>query len=281
MDAIAKALASVLGSEAVHRGSDSDLGIPKVFVPSGVPELDHVLDREGRGWPCGRIVEVFGGEQTCKTALGYALIAQAQRMGGSAVIYPAEGNYDEWLAQRYQIDEDNLVLGDDGTVENVFDSWRKTMKVAGKDGIVIGMIDSVAGLTTKAELAEDILKRDRCAQIRAQMISTALRRIGAQVPRTNTILFCVNQVRENPDIMYGEKKKSPGGMALKFYSSVRLKLETLGKFYRTHKNIKKVAGFKIRITSVKNRLSTPYQTADIVLDFDRGLLPVGEKRKKK
>jgi recombination protein RecA len=281
IDAYAKAVASVLGSDAVHRGSDSDLGVPRTFIPSGVPELDKVLDREGRGWPGGRIVEIFGAEATAKTAVGYALIAQAQKLGGSAIIYPSEGNYDEWLAQRYNIDESNLILGDDNTVEGIFSSWRKAIKVAGKDGLLIGMIDSIAGISTQAELDEPVLKRDRHAQIRAQMISSSLRRMGAEIPRTSSILFCVNQVRENPDVLYGEKRKPPGGMALKFYASIRLKLESLGKITREQKGKKYTAGFKLRITAVKNRLAKPYQQADFILDYEKGLLPLSKKKRKR
>lgn len=274
IDAICKALVSALGSDAVHRGSDSDLGEPRAFIPSGVPDLDLVLDRQGRGWPAGRLVEIFGGEATCKTGIGYALITQAQKIGGSAVLYPCEGNYDEWLAEQYGIDLDNLAIGDDETVEGIFTSWQRVMRAAGKDGVVVGVIDSIAGMTTRAELEEEELKRGRSAQIRALMISAALRKLGAEIPRTSCLLFCVNQVRENPDISYGEKTKPPGGKALKFYASVRLKLELLGKVMRTRGGKKYVAGFKIRITAVKNRLAKPYQTADIMLDYEKGLLPL-------
>lgn len=215
---------------------------------------------------------------TCKTGLGYSLIAQAQKAGGSGVLYPCEGNYDAWLAEKYGIDLSKLVLGDDETVEGIFSSWTKVMKAAGRSTVIIGMIDSIAGMTTKAELEEEELKRGRSAQIRAMMISSALRKMGAEIPRTKTLLFCVNQVRENPDVLYGEKKKPPGGMALKFYASVRLKLELLGKVTRTSAGKPYVAGFKIKITAVKNRLAKPYQSALIMLDFENGLLPLKKSK---
>lgn len=278
LDALTAALRSVLGDDRVHAGSNSELGEPRAFVPSGVPELDLVLDRDGRGWPAGRIVEVFGGEATCKTGLGYSLIAQAQRLGGAAVLYPSEGNWDEWLATQYGVDLDRLVLGDDETVEGIFDSWRDAMKVAGTSGLLVGMIDSVAGMTTRAELEEEELKRGRAAQIRAMMISTALRRIGAEMPRTSAILFCVNQVRDAVDIQYGEKAKPPGGRALKFYASVRLRLESIGRVSRQRAGQKYVAGFKLRIIAEKNRLARPFQSATIMLDFEKGLLPLKQKK---
>jgi recombination protein RecA len=282
---IAKAVASVLGQEAVHLGSDSDQGEPRIFIPSGVPDLDLVLDRKGRGWPVGRIVEVFGGEATCKTGLGYALIAQAQKMGGVGLVYPAEGNWDEWLALQYGVTLRDLVLGDDETVEGIFTSFNRVLSKVGKTGLAVGMIDSVAGMATRAELEEleegGTIKRDRAAQIRALMLSAALRKLGGKIPRTNAILFCVNQVRDAVDVSFGEKSKPPGGRALKFYASIRLKLETLGKLTRTRKGKKYVAGFKLRITAVKNRLARPYQQAEIILDYDKGLLPADAYSRKK
>lgn len=277
---IAEAVAGVLGKESVHRASNSDQGEPRLFVPSGVPDLDLVLDREGRGWPVGRIVEVFGAPATVKTGIGYALIAQAQKMGGDAILYPAEGNWDEWLALRYGIDLDRLILGDDPTVEGIFQSYYAAMK---QSTLLIGMIDSIAGMTTHDELKAleegATFKRDRSAQLRALQLSSALRKIGAAIPKSDGILFCVNQTRENPDVMFGDKSKPPGGKALKFYASIRLKIDMLGKYHRRHKGKKSVAGIKLRITAEKNRMAKPYQQGDILLDFEKGLLPMPKGRK--
>lgn len=285
MKGLADALSSVLGSDAVHKASDSDQGEPRMFIPSGVPDLDLVLDREGRGWPVGRIVEVFGAEATCKTGIGYALIASAQKLGGDAILYPAEGNWDEWLAIQYGIDLSKIVIGDDETVEGIFGSYRKALQVTGKSGLLIGMIDSIAAMATRAELKDlddgGEFKRDRSAQVRALMISSALRKMGALIPRTNAILFCVNQIRDNPDAMFGDKTKPPGGKALKFYASIRLKLTMIGQLKRTKKGKSYTAGFKLRVTAIKNRMALPYQSADIILDFQRGLLPMPKKKAKR
>jgi recombination protein RecA len=285
IDSIAEAVASVLGSEDVYKAHNSDQGTPKMFIPSGVPDLDFVLDRKGRGWPTGRVVEIYGGEATCKSGIGYALIAEAQKLGGNALLYPAEGNYDEWLAEQYGVDFERLVLGDNETIEKIFGSFSKAMRKS-SDNILIGMIDSIAGSSTQAELDEfeetGIIKRDRSAQIRALQLSNALRKIGASIPRTNSILFCVNQIRENPDAMLFQKKtKPPGGRALKFYASIRLELEAIKKVKRTVKGKQVVAGFDLRITAVKNRLARPYQEAEIYLDYEKGLLPKRKPKKKK
>lgn len=280
---IVEAVSSVLGSEAVHKADSSDRGVPRMFVPSGVPELDLVLDRKGRGWPVGRIVEVFGAEATCKTALGYSLIAQAQKLGGDGVLWPCEGEYDEWLASKYGVDLSRLVLGDDETVEGVFGSFSKSITAIGRKGLMVGMIDSIAGMNTKAEMAElaetGEIKRDRSAQIRAMMLSSAIRKVAGRIPRTNTILFCVNQIR-TADSQFGTTHKPPGGFALRFHASIRLKLEMLGKYTRTRNGKKYVAGIKLRVTAEKNRLARPYQQAHVLLDYDKGLLPMPKKKKK-
>ncbi len=284
--AIVAALEETLGKDNVHRCSDSDQGEPRAFIPSGVPSLDKVLDREGRGWPVGRVVEVFGGEATAKTGFGYSLIAEAQKMGGVGVLYPVEGNYDAWLANQYGVDLDELILGDDETVEGVFGSFNRVLRNVGKDRIVVGVVDSIAGLCTKDEIeaamAGEPFGRDRSIQVRALLLSQALRRMGALIPRTNGILFCINQVRDNTDAgLFQKRTKPPGGKALKFYASIRLELEVIQRVKRQREGQKFVAGFHIRITSVKNRMARPYQTSTIFLDFENGLQPIVTKKKKK
>lgn len=282
---LVEAVSAVLGSHAVHKASNSDRGAPRMFIPSGVPELDLLLDREGRGWPVGRIVEVYGDEATAKTGLGLSLIAQCQELGGDGILWPCEGEYDEWLAERYGVDLSRLILGDSETVEGVFGSFSKAMSKVGRRGLMVGMIDSIASMNTAAELEEfeetGVIKRDRSAQIRALMISSAIRKVAATIPRTNTILFCINQIRSNPDVLFGSPKQSPGGKALKFHASIRLKLEPLGKYTRQKQGKQYVAGMKLRITLIKNRLARPYQEALMLLDYDQGLIPMPKKRKKK
>lgn len=280
---LAEAVSEVLGEHATHRASDTDRGTPRLFIPSGIPVLDPLLDREsGRGWPVGRIVEVFGDEATAKTALGYSLIAQCQKMGGDGILWPCEGEYDEWLALKIGVDLDRLILGDSETVEGVFGSFSKAMRKTGRRGLLVGMIDSIASMNTEAELKEfeetGEIKRDRSAQIRALMLSSAIRKVAATIPRTNVTLFCINQIRSNPDVLFGSSKQSPGGRALKFHASVRLQLEPVGKHVRQRKGKKYVAGMKIKATLIKNRLATPYQEVPLLLDYSKGLIPRPKKK---
>lgn len=282
---IVGALESVLGSDSVDLGSASDQGDPRLFVPSGVPELDLVLDREGRGWPVGRIIEIYGGPGVCKTGIGYALIAQCQKMDGTAILYPSEGNYDKWLASQYGVDNHRVVVPrqelDCVTVERVFASWRKAMRTVGRDGLLVGVIDSIAALSTVAEIEDETVTRDRAHQVRAQLISKALRKIGAKIPQTNSILFCINQVRSSGDEAGRAKAKPPGGMALGFFATIRLRLEMVEKVWRQRQGKRQVAGFKLKITAEKNRMAIPYQNATLLLDFEKGLIPIPEKRTKK
>lgn len=284
LDQLADIVAKELGSDRVHRGSSSDQGEPRMWVPSGVPALDLVLDRKGRGWPSGRIVEIYGGEATCKTGLLYALIAEVQKLGGDAVLFLGEGNYDEWLAEQYGVDLDKLLLGDDNTVEGIFTATSKMLTVARKQLVIAG-VDSVAGLMTRDELKAieegKPFGRDRSAQVRALLLSQAMRRIGNRIPRSNMILFLVNQVRSNPDAMYDKKPKPPGGLAIKFYASIRLRLEIIKRYKRTQRGKDFVAGFVLRITAEKNRLAKPFQQATFLLDFSRGLLPLPKRKKAK
>lgn len=277
IDAVAASVAAALGNDSVYRARETHLGEPTAWVRSGVPDLDLILDRKRRGWPFGRIIEAFGAEQTCKTGLGYALLAQVQKLGGVAILFPSEGNYDQWLAERYKVDLDRLVIGDNETVEGIFSACTKAINRLPSTGMLVIMIDSIAGMGTKAELEEDELKQDRQAQLRAQFMSKAMRKISAKIARKKVLLFCVNQIREATDIMYGEKTKPVGGKALKFHASVRIKITTLGKLKRTKQGRAYIGGFKLRLESVKNRLARPYQQANIVLDFDKGLIRRGKR----
>jgi recombination protein RecA len=286
VDDVVASLESVLGGNSVHSGASSDQGEPTIWIPSSVPGLDIVLDREERGWPGGRIVEVYGGPGSCKTGLGYAVIAEAQKLGGVGVLYPCEGNYDEWLAKEcYGVDPARLVIPDEhDTVEAVFGSWTKLMRDAGKRGLIVGVIDSIANLSTKDELEDPEISRTRAQQIRALLISQAMRKIGARIPKTKTLLFCINQTREGETGPAGvkSKPKPPGGSSIKFMASVRLRLEVLQKRWKQRDGMKTVGGFDLRVTAEKNRMARPFQMSTLRLDFDNGWTdPKAKKSKKK
>lgn len=277
---VAAALRRVLGSDAVHVGNTSDRGEPRLWIPSACADLNELIS-DGRGYPGGRIVEVYGGEATVKTGFGYDVIAAVQRMGGIGVLLPTEGNIDEWLARDcYGVDINEWITPDVATLEDVDATILSTLKSVGKKQLIAFVWDSVAGTTTRAELLEEDLKPSRAAQIRALLMSKMFRRFGATFPEYNAILFCINQVRDVPNVTFGETSKPPGGRALPFYASIRLRLTMTGKVTRQRDGRKQVTGFKVKIYTKKNRNRRPFQEAEILCDFSKGLIPVPTAKKK-
>ena len=271
LSGLADLLKGQLGAEAVHVGDQHDLGEPKMFIPPGVPGLVEILDRDERGWPTGRIVEIYGAYATCKTGIGYALAAEVQKAGGSFILFPSEGNVDNWLMDMYGFEKENVLVGDENTVEKVFAGIKIMVENAGEEPLLI-MIDSVAGLCTEEELNDPDFNRDRGAQVRAMLISKAMRKLGAIIPRTNVILFLINQVREADSAGHAKKKpQPPGGRAIGFYCSVRIRLEYLGKKNRQKSGKKFVSGIKLKATAEKNRLARPFQDVEFELDFEEGI----------
>lgn len=278
INAAAEALRNVLGSDAVHVGCTSDRGDPRLWVPSACAEINDLIS-EGKGWPMGRIVECFGAEATVKTGFGYDVIASIQEMGGIGVLLPTEGNIDEWLARRYGVDIDSWITPDVSTLEDVDATIMSTLDAVGRKTPIAFVWDSVAGTSTRAELEEPELKKDRAVQLRAALMSKMFRRFGAVFPEYNAILFCINQVRDNPDAMFGDKDKPTGGRALPFYSCIRMRLTMTGKVARIVDGKKRVTGFKVKAYTKKNRISPPFQEAEILCDFEHGLMSVPEKKR--
>jgi len=276
---LADRLSESLGSESFHLGG-SGLCSPRIYIPSLIPDLDQVLDREGRGWAGGRIVELYGASATSKTGIGYALGASCQQQGGDFILIPAEGNVDEWLLRQYGVDLDTLLIVDKNTVEEIFFFVKKVLEDTETPTVI--MIDSLAGMCTKEEFESDTFERDRAAQLRAFLTSKALRKISTIVPKTNTILFMINQVREGATVgVLKQKDKPTGGHAIGFYCDIRIRLENIGRINRTKAGKKYVAGFKLRATAEKNRLAEPFATSEFMLDFDKGMSSMPEKKTKK
>ena len=272
----------VLGADAVHMGHNSEYGEPKGYICTGIPELNLVLHRGLKGYPYGRIIEVFGGQSSCKSGLAYDLIARVQQKGGLAVLFPAEGEFSMWLAEKYGVDLKSLVIADTNIVEEVFATINKLVDKMNHDDPLLIVIDSIAGLCTKSEFEDESFAQDRQGMMRAQLLSKGLRKVGAKIPKTKTILFMVNQVNDGEATPQGfmSKPKPPGGRRIGFYASVRLRLETLQKVYRTKDKKKYVAGFKIKITAEKNRLADQYQECELIVDFEKGLMSVEAPKKK-
>lgn len=263
---------SVLKNEAVFSGEDTDVGEPQGFLKTPDPELDAILDKQGRGMPMGRIIELYGPSQTGKSSLAYALIAECQRQGGIGILILAEGEYSTMNAHAYGVDESKLIILDTNVVEDVFETINEYLD-QNPDIPLVFVIDSVAGLSTKAESESKTFDRSRNAQARALLLSEAFRRIGVKIPRTRHTLVLVNQVNEGEITPQGFKSKGKpvGGVRIGFYASVRLRMEMIEKIKKQRAGRKFVSGLVIRVTTDKNRLNSPFQTLDMIIDFEKGL----------
>lgn len=280
----AGSVAKAIGEDRIFMGDAVGTGEPTGFLPSTLEDLNELLHREKKGWPLGCIVEVFGASQTCKTALGYEAIGQAQKQGGIGVLCPAEGAYDVWMAEVYNIDTKKLIIVDDDsgyfTVEGLFEAIYRLLEelesIEGTPPVVV-VVDSIAGLITRADVVaikKGEFDKSRSAQVRGLVLSQNLRRLGARIGRTSMLLFCINQVRAGGTTPTGVQGKTqpPGGYALGFYAFVRLRLEMQKKIDGQTNKKKHVKGFIIKMISEKNRLAHPFQEAQMVVHYTRGLL---------
>lgn len=292
----AQVVAKAIGEDRTFMGDSFDQGEPSGYLASSLEELNLILNRDGLGYPLGRIIEVFGGSQSCKTALLYEAIARAQEQGGIGILCPSEGAHDEWLANTYNVDLSRLVIVDDDsgyfTVEGVFEAIHKQLDALedydDTPPVVFG-IDSIAGLITREDIKainKGEFDKSRSAQARALIISQNLRRVGARIGRTKMLLFCVNQTRVGKTTPTGQQGKavSPGGNAIGFYCSVRLRTDMFEKIRAMRGGKKVVVGFKVKGITEKNRLAPPFQEIVFIVHYERGLLSVSEfsdKAKKK
>jgi recombination protein RecA len=270
---LAEIASKVVGSDAVYDAESAEHGTPKGFTPTGIKELDDILDEESRGWPLGRFVEIYGLEGTGKSSFAYNFIAQCQKIGGLGVLIPAEGEYSEWLAKQYGVDQRKLLIVETNIVEEMFETIHQMLEGNGRDNPLVIVVDSIAGLCTRKEFQEKSYSHDMQAQIRAQLLSKGLRKLGTKIPLTTTTVFFINQVNEGEVLFNGIKckPKPVGGKRVGFYSSIRLRLENEGKFTRTKNKNKYTAGFYVKATTDKNRLCKPFQTVHLVVDFEKGL----------
>jgi len=267
---------------SVYLGSNSELGQPKMFVSTGIPEFDAILHEEpDKGWPMGRIIEIFGDSATGKSGIGCSFGAAVQKAGGLFFVLLAEGEYSSRLAEKYDVDPEKVLLIDTNIVEDAFEFIYKLLDDVDPELPVCILLDSVAGLCTKAEYADGKFDQDRAAQMRAQLISKSLRKVGAKIPRTNVTLFLINQVNEGATVgVFKSKPKPPGGKRIAFYCTIRLRLENMGKIYRQKDKVERVRGFKVKVTTEKNRLADQFQECLLKVDFDHGLQPLAPPKKK-